>query len=331
MKRQIRKWLSLVIFCCLSSLEHLNAQDTELFKTKLERIEATYGYVIGQEIGLEDIKNRYPHLELMVFRAQTAFNKSYGKAKDRIKTYLIDYYGYELFKTMDDIIKNKLSNLFSYSEVNAVEFIKEVEQRASGKIESPYLEVLLAFQYRDHPEDEFLHGYTQSFRTKGHYKSKGTDWSVKVPKSWVAKEAEGPNIIQKFINQYQEGYPSIHLMVRNLPFDHELSEYEIDELITEDAFSDPADENFKTIRFTKMRIYGNPGCLWETESVRQRLDQFFKTRMAQFAFIRKNQMYVVQGMVITQEIHKDLSELMNRYYPLFRLVVNSIVVHDQFK
>jgi hypothetical protein len=305
-------------------------------KPKHVRVCEAYGFIIGQEYYLNQIKEEFPQLEIDILRTEMSFNSTFGKAKDGMSKYLNEYFGQDEFKKYENEtiseIKEILSNQ-SFTEEIVKKSIDEIESRANGNIVSPILETLLSFQFADRPQDEFISGFTTTFNTKGHSKSKFTDWQIKVPKSWKAQESDRPNIIQKFTSDYGAGHQGIMLLVKDITFsnNHKMSKEEINEIFTEKEMRDAVPDNGKFISFTKMTFDGINGGMIESEKIMERLNFKIKIRMVQFMFIHANKMYAIEGFVSSDNIDADLSLDMRKYLPLYMLIANSIVVNDQYK
>jgi hypothetical protein len=312
-------------------------QTTDNFKKpKYKRVSEAYGYLTGQEYSLNLIKNEFPQFEMSILKAQISFNSTFGKSKEGMRKYLAEYLGQNELKEYDEKLITEMQKLLGkqiFTEEIATNFISEVENRAKGNITSPVLETLLSFQYADRPQGELLAGFSTIFKTKGHLKSKNTDWQIKVPKSWKAEEADRPNIIQKFINDFGNGNQSIMLMVKEMPLPkgYKFSTQELNDLFTEKEMRYMVPEGGKFICFTKMIIDNNIGGMMEIEQTTSRLDFKIKIRMVQFMFIRGNKMYTLQGTVGSEKIETDLAIEMQKYLPLYKLVANTIVVNDQYK
>ena len=191
----------------------------------------------------------------------------------------------------------------------------------------------MSFQYKDRPERELLTGFTYTFRTKGHLKSKNTDWQIRVPKSWRAKEAERPNIIQTFVNDYGDGINNIMLMVMDIPVAKgaKFSNKDKNELFSNNGIKIMVPRDARFVSFSKMNIENNIGGMLEIEQTSTRLDSKIKLRMVQFMFIRGLKIYMLSGSVSTSNIDDDLAVEMEKYLPLYRLVANSIVLNDQYR
>lgn len=123
---------------------------------------------------------------MSILKAQMSFNSTFGKSKERMKKYLAEFLGQNEFSQYEERLTSELKKMLdnqTFTEEIATNFISEVESRAKGYIVSPVLETLLSFQFSDRLQDELISGFTTTFKTKGHPKSKNTDWQIKVPKS----------------------------------------------------------------------------------------------------------------------------------------------------
>jgi hypothetical protein len=305
-------------------------------KPKIERVSQALGYIVGQEYSLNYIKNEFPQLENKVLVAEMAFKSTFGKSKLGMEDYLSNYLGEDKLKDFNDNlieeIQKRMSNQ-TYSEEIAINFIEELEKRANGNIPNPILETLLSFQYIDSPNSEFSSGFTNIFKTKGHSKSKNTDWQIRVPKSWKAKEADRPNIIQSFIDDFGDGLNNIMLMVKdiNVPKGTKFSNQEKNDFFTKKGIKIMVPQGAKFITFSKMTLDSNIGGMLEIEQTVSRLDFKMKMRIVQFMFIRGCKIYTLTGTVSSANMEDDLGPKMEKYLPLFKLVANSIVVNDQYK
>lgn len=303
---------------------------------KFKRVNEAYGYILGQEYSLALINKKFPVFEMNVLKAQMSFNSNFGKSKNGMKKYLSEYFGQNEFKIYEEKLIGEINNLLGrqiFTEEIATHFISEVESRANGNIVSPVLETLLSFQYYDRPHDELTSGFTTTFKTKGHLKSKNTDWQIKIPKSWKAEEAERPNIIQKFTNDYGAGDHSIMLMVKEIPIPkgHNLTKEEIKDLFTVKEMKNLVPEGGNFISFTNMALDNHIGGMLEYEQTTTRLDIKIKIRAVQFLLIRGNKMYMVHCSVSSEMSHSDLSLEINKYMTLYKLVANTIIVNDQYE
>lgn len=324
------------IVLALTSASIFGQTPDKIKKPKYERVSQAYGYLLGQEYTLSLIKRKYPNLELNITKVQMSFNSTFGGSKEGMKSYLIETLTANKFINYEERLMTELKELLSgqtFTEEIAINFVSEVESRAKGNIASPVLETLLYFQYSTRPHQELLDGFTRIFKTKGHPKSKNTDWQIEVPISWRVSEGDRPNIIQKFTADFGDSFHSIMLMVKEmvLPKGYKFSTKELNELFTEKQAKEMVPEGGQFISFTKMTLDNNIGGMLEIEQSVSRLDITMKFRMVQFMFVRNNKMYILQGAVGSEKTTTNLALEMKKYLPLYKLVANSIVVNDQYR
>ena len=111
-----------------------------------------YGFCIGQELSLNKISIEFPQLNLQVLQAKAEFGATFGQSCKNIETNLQKIFGSKLndfTKTLEDKL-NEETRKMKLTEVDALNFITIVRNRAKGDILSPYKETLLCF----HPDFE---------------------------------------------------------------------------------------------------------------------------------------------------------------------------------
>jgi len=330
------KYTISILLLFITAINVFGQTTDNLKKPKYKRVSEAYGYLSGQEYSLNLIKKEFPHFEMSILKAQMSFNSTFGKSKEGMKKYLAEYLGKKEFNQYEEKLMSELKKILgnqTFTEEIATHFISEVESRAKGNIASTVLETLLSFQFSDRPQDELTSGFTATFKTKGHLKSKNTDWQIKIPKSWKAEEADRPNIIQKFTSDYGAGNQSIMLTVKEMPLPkgYKITKEELNDLFIEKEMKDMVPDGGKFISFTKMTLDNNIGGMIEYEQTVERLDFKMKIRMVEFMFIRSDKWYFLQCSVGSEKTDTDLSLVMKKYLPLYKLVANTIVVNDQYK
>ena len=326
----------ILLFFLLVGIDSFCQSSTKIKKAKDERLAETFGFIEGQNKMLSKIESDFSHLKLEVLKAKSTFNSSFGEARKNLIFFLINSYGEIEFENFKNSMELELKEILKNQEFNedaARKFLAEVESRANGQISTPVLETLLQFQFYNNPQDEFINNYVQTFRTKNHPKSKGTDWQIKIPLSWLASEGERPNIIQKFTSNYGDGSEIIMLMVKDLglPKAYKLSEDELNILFTEKGIKSYLPKNSKFISFKKINLDNHLGGMIIMEQIVDRLDFKVKIRLIQFCFIRENKLHFIQCGVNSTDVKEDLNVKLNYFIPFFRQVANSLVVNDQYK
>lgn len=300
--------------------------------TQIERLIEAYSYCLGQSIWLDRLNDSFPEYKNKSMIAEAKFKKQFGLGIENIDKHLKKALG-ERYQQINGSIKEKAKDFINGQALDAEiaeSFIGEVEKRALGiGIPQQTLEVLLSATYEDNPHGEFSAGMTQTYRTKGHPKAKGTDWQLKVPISWKAMEGDRPNIIQKFVNMGGSGDYLITLMVQETGF----TDKEARQLINNEAGMKAAfSQEGKVLAYKPMVIDNYPGGMVEIEQTVQRLDITVIVRSQQYFALKDGMMYIMQGAIGTVNSSRDydIEKEMNRHSLLFRLVANSIILNSQY-
>lgn len=312
-------------------LKVFSQNDESIKPSKYKRVSQAFGYLLGQEFTLEKIQDKFPETKMKVKMASLEFNSNFGLAKTNIIIYLKEIYGNDYLKLENSITKEieKILNLQQLTKDDSENFILEVQNRSKGNITTPVLETLLSFQYKDRPELELSTGSFYTFKTKGHSKSKNTDWQVNIPKSWNQKEGIRPNIIKKFTSEYGDGLETVTLMVKDLPKNYEPSQKELLDFFPENGLKKTVPTGAKFISGKRVTLDNNIGGMLEIEQKMERVDISLKLRILQFSFYKKSKMYILQCGVGGKE-DEDLNNRLQKFLPLYRLIANSLVVNDQY-
>ena len=331
----ILRTMCLIFFLFSVFSNYCKSQDINDRKL-LKNFTSAYGYIEGQLIALKLIARDVPNLASKAFILSYSFKNRFGPIKDSIEVYMKKAMGERLVDSLKENISAEimsLSNSFEYDEKSSQVKIEEIEKALNWKIQSPFLEYLLSIKYYHKPQQEFLDGHVQVFKVKGHAKSKGTNWQISVPRSWIASEAERPNIIQIFKPQSENGQVSISIIVKNLePHNNQKpSKKEIDELFTEAAAKDMIPDDGKFLSFKKMIFDGINGGLMIYEQETERLDFKFYFRSHMFYFYWNEQLYYLICSVGNMNGKNFVVPVAEKYISLFKLVANSIVITSKYE
>lgn len=296
----------------------------------------TYGYINGQRFKLNRIKKEFPDLSIYAQRAELAFQAAFGTAERSInfalKEMLAEKYS-EYVSTMNTQLGTLLSSQPLNRELGA-DFIAEVESRANGTIESPVLETLLTYQFKERPADEVASGYSRVFRTKGHPKAKGVDFQIRYPASWKPAEGERPNIIQKFVSENGRGLESILLAVKDIPLPagYKPTKRELDEFFSDKELRGLAPAGARVISAKPIMLDGQKGGMVIFDQTGQRLETTFTMRNLSFVTARGNKMIFVSCLVSPPTGKEaQLQERFTRIESLFKWVANSFVLQEQYR
>ena len=296
------------------------------------------GYVVGQQLALEEIEQRFPDLGREVRSSWFAFNSTaLGESAKAVDVELSNLLGDKWPSVEEKLLEESASFVIDqeFTHQQAVDFLAEVHDRARGDMPKPILATLLAVNPRfvRHPEREINSGWRQTFRTKGHPKAKGVDFSVSFPASWSAREGDRPNIIQFFQSEAGNGNVFGGLIVQNLP---SLGGYILTRRDLEEFFSEELDEMIpegaSLIESKQIVLEKLPAGLMIYDMTEKRLDAEIDMRVTQFVTIYNTSMIFIQLMISDIETSgPSLIDLQKKYYPLFMAIANTLVINEKYK
>lgn len=295
-----------------------------------------YGYLSGQDILLNTIANEYPDLARDAYLAEIRFNTKFPNLKDKHFKVIESLDNPEINREVDKSTK-ELQAILAASNKNisrseAIAFIDEVNKRARGEIESPFLENFLVIQYNDRPNQEMLDGFYNTFSSQGLSKAKGVEVTLKLPKSWQQQEASRPNIVKKWISQNGTGLDTIMLVVQN-SFDSEISLNDVKELYTTGEIYDVAPEGMSVVdKGAPIALDGFPGYWLRVEGEKMRLDSNYYISQILYIIFYEDKVVGIQcasgyGLENKSEVHHRIKELQ----PLCSGVANSLVIQNRWK
>jgi predicted aspartyl protease len=325
----MKKLYILIIFFVNFSYSQAVRQD------KTIRASMVYGYFTGIETALTNISELNPNFRSEVNQLNLLLTTNFGQSKRNAIKYLNGIVNWEeTMKSKMDSIKQIIHTniLFSTNEETEI-YLKELEKNLKGNIPSPMLENILSFQYENQPSKEFSNGYTYTFNTKGHKKSKNTELILTIPKSWSSQEGKQPNVIQLFVSDCGNGLNSISILTQEMPYTKEefgnLTFEEINKLYKEDLFTEEYAKNFidgKFISYKPMNIAGRAGFLVVYEVINERMGMKIKMRNNAYIFHDVTYLHFINCGIGTSALEDNLEEKSNMINPLFFMIVNSIVV-----
>ena len=306
---------------------------------KTIRASAVYGFFTGIESHLEFTSKFHPNLQGDINQLNYLLTTNFGQSKKNAIKFLNDIDNWEqLIKPKLDSLKDNIfTNVLLSSEDEVKSYLKELELKLKGNIPSPMLENILSFQYQNQPHKEFSNGYTYTFNTKGHKKSKNTELIITLPKSWTSQEGKQPNIIQLFTSDCGNGFSSLTLLTMEIPYSNDdlanLTFDQIDKLYKEEVFSEEYAKNFiegKFISYKPMNIAGRAGFLVVSEVTQEKMGMNIKMRNNTYVFHDSTYLHAINCSIGTVDLTENLEEKAKMTDPLFFMIVNSIVVPKKY-
>ena len=304
-----------------------------------KQLSQAYGFIVAQQTSLELIEKKYPGLAKDVRGAWFSFSSTaLGESIKGVEERLAKLLGSKWSKYKKDMIAqiDTLVGGQDFTRQQAVAFLQEVRQRARGGMPESILATLLSAHSRfsKNPGLELLTGWKQTFRTKGHPKAKGVDFSISFPLSWSKREGYRPNIIQFFQSDAGHGSITCILMVKNIPLPagYNLSENELKEFFQSSELRHMVPEGGTFIDAKSIVLEGAPAGMLVFDQTVQRLDLTLTTRMTQFVTIQEKSMILIQFMIPKLPDSKEsLDELQAKQRQNFGAIVNTLVLNDRYR
>jgi hypothetical protein len=158
------------------------------------------------------------------------------------------------------------------------------------------------------------------YKSENHPKAKGLNFQIKVPLGFQQKEADRPNIVQKWV---KDGV-TFMVMVKNLDEDARKIPTEdwIDYFKISSGLKDMTSEieNVSNLKYYVIDNY--PGIYYEIWMDMDRIDYTIRMYMSQASVFVEEHMFIFQLAGMKEDIIK--------YSEIFNLMSNSIIFPDQY-
>lgn len=339
------------------SEQHTNSRN-DLSKSELEftlsekqlyKMARTYGLYLNQDYELEQIKKHYPSLKGQVISVQNEFHQKFGPSLENINALMLK----ENARTWNEVIHSgkeilQKRGIIAKSKQEAMKTIEDMKSFLRmnwSELSDKELSSLLVFnpRYLSSPHLEFAENYTYRFNTKGHNKSKGIDFSVKLPVSWQAQEGDRPNVIQRFTNYNGSGLSIFSLAVQDASPETEMISIEL----LKEVFSDDNDKRefssliidnldkgskSKYISSNLFILENKPGVKICFEVNRNRTIYAITMESCSYIVFYNQKMIFLQGSTAKYIDSQAISDGgIKKYEKLFDLIANSLVINDLYK
>lgn len=333
-----KNWISalLVVVCALFS-SFSNAVEIKASNAAVKQFSAAYGFALGQQITLDTIKEKYPDLKRDALLVELQFSNQFKSSIEAIDSYMLGFMG-QKWTDMKPQMKAKMLEMFNPSNITrteAVAFLEEVSNRAEGDFPEDTLATYLMFnpRYQKNPALELSEGWSYKYESNGSGKAKGVRFSFKVPYSWGQKEADRPNIVQKFISQNGRGPEMMMVMVNETGLKpHEyLDEAEIDEMLLPQNVKDFVPAGGKLTGKGKLTMSSYPGMWLQYEIPVQIGRSTAMTHGIMYMIYPRDKFVALMGQTVMEvNGQKTDTDGLEYYEQLFDLMVNSFVMPDAY-
>lgn len=350
---KIRKVKNIIALIFLLLIVFQGGNSQTLTRDQIIHLGEVNGFLYGQKMSLERIKQNFPDLRNNVLEVELKWKLEFGKVEDEVQRQLK-----EILKDKYDesikLIKEKLeqSDFFkNFTRIDAVNFIETVNQRAKGNIEEQFKAKVLMYNpdFIKYPSQEFSRGYRNKYLSTGNeIKSKGIKIKFEFPVTWLQKEGERPNILFKTISQNGDGPTSLVINIRDFKkeLDGQLSKEELnqffsqegnrkfadmalDEKSVKEMFTDSGIKNLKFSEYKRVEIDGNPAAKINISGIKTRLEFEIPLEMSNYLIICKN--FIVDATFSSSGVSQEEAKSeFNKNKLLFNLIMNTLIILNKY-
>ena len=290
----------------------------------------TYGSYTDQLQKVRLLGLRFTDLRGDLLSAENKFDRNYRKSVDQIDWTLTDWSPAKWSNIRKEVQSAAQQTDVSRMNVTQAEqFLKEVRQRAAGRMAEPQFEILLAFnpEYVANPATEMEDGFTQEYQGDGSGAAHGLIVRMKYPRSWMATTPTGGRTV-RLLRDRRSALNVASVRVDDLP---NPSIHNTRDLVELFALSDIRDVS-PDAKLTAGGIVPLPNlkdALWrEFRFTRAIQGRAYKMKAVDFAVVKADQCVSIGFTVAMMGTASDadLDTTYARYCPLFRTILSSVQV-----
>ncbi|MBE2897161.1 hypothetical protein HPC38_09820 [Pasteurellaceae bacterium HPA106] len=186
------------------------------------------------------------------------------------------------------------------------------------------------------PVEEF-NSNTYTYNNDGAGKAQGIKFSLKIPKSWEAKDGNRPHVVKKFINKQGDTFAVYLVLIHSIPDlddpDIRLSKSDIKEFLSdENNLKDFVPNNAQILGSGPITLETLNGFWLKTKIYQERLGYKIDMYSTSFVIPYKGKLIILQGIIPNQKPGKSISKKeMDIYELAFYLITNSLVLPEIYK
>lgn len=341
------KFIITTFFILLFTLTAFSQNNGEV----VEMVKAV-SYFNGIEGSLDCIIRKYPDLQSNALGQKAKLNKWHKNSVDFLRSKLHEKLAGEYEKF--ELQLSQAINCDLITHQSSLDYLSNLfNDRIQGNNEtySEFVQLLLKYnpKYNNNNLKEFMDEFRTRYSTKDHPKSKGLDYSISFPKSWIVKDGSRPNIIIKAVDQRNS---SLYLMLMTKEF---MNKNELEKLISEEGldiksniYKDWISDAIFTPEFisnsiedasefkepVKTKLDGQPAILYYTKTPNERAGIKIEVHQNLAIVIYRNYLiFITLGAGgIENESTFDYSKLENgNIEMLFKSILNTLVIDEQWK
>lgn len=334
-KRRLRLLLTVWLLAVAVLLGAGPAYALEKSRASINKVSKAYGYLLGQAYSLDRVAREYPNLAGHAAVAKSLFDAAFANPEATLEAELRSTLPPGDFERVKERILEKTAATLSQqaiTEAIARTFVSTVQSRAKGEsVEPDVLQTLLAVKYQANPVAEFLDGWRQRYQTDGSGKSLGLRLALQLPKSWFAREAERPHILQKWLSEGGSGRGLIMVMVVN-GAGPEPSAQEVKASVQSGEIKEWLPENAKLIGTKTFTLETRTGFSMDFSIDQERAwFELYQRSTTYNLFFRDWFIQITCGAMSEQTDRKTADAEFIRIKPICQQVLNSLVLPQAYR
>ncbi len=299
----------------------------------IEGLSQAYGFIVGQEYMLDRISKKYPDLASSAELARARFASTFPDIKTRLEAELRSALGPANFDQLAKKIAGTRHTTLDRQTVTpdaAAKFLDQVQGRARGEIESPMLEYLLAVKYANNPAREYSDGFRRRFDTDGTGKARGIKLSLRLPRSWAARDGERPHIVKKWTTEGGTGLEILMLHIRDAE-GYDPDKREIERFLRSGEVRQAVPDGALHLASGAFTVEGRPGYWIDMKLTQERVGVAVYQRMLMYQLFFRGQAIGIMCQTAGQPQNAaKVDDSLSRFRPLCQAVVNSLVLHQAY-
>lgn len=183
------------------------------------------------------------------------------------------------------------------------------------------------------PSDEFKNQPRQTFSSRDNPKSNGFDLSIQYPKSWKAREGQRPHVLT--LIQSQKGDVNLTLLVNPIPLPEgqSLSDEDVSEMLSESTLKENVPKGGKFLYYNKTKMDNQPAAVFAWIAPQERAGVTVISYSQNYVVYYKNSLILLlftTGVLPADDASEILQKKVKLYSPLFTLLANSFIIHEQY-
>lgn len=320
-------FITLLFISCIAA--HAESTNFDIKTPQWKQLSRAYGFLVGQERGLELVATRFPQLAGAAKQADLQFQlSSLGEGAEGLRGAFKEVLGNKwlevdeemreaLYKTID-------AQKFDLPEAEA--FVEELRGRAKGNLPEEIRRTLLANnpRFKKDPGLELSEGWRRTFRSKGHPKAGSVDVSIDVPESWYERDGRQPDMVKVF--RSGNGHGDLLFMVSIVPFTETDKAEMAGVELNADLISDFLPEGVKVLSSQETMLSGAKAVMTVYDQQQEQLGQIVAMRNTVFWLLLNDGMVALTFAFLKHPSMRSdqIAETHKRQMPSYKLIANTL-------